>query len=385
MARFVLLAFFAALLTHAEVVSWRIETVDQTGQGRYSSLKIDKDGNAHLAYVTETGDDHLLKYAVWDHTVKRWFAMTIDRGASFSSLTLDSKGNPHISYADYGTGVGAKLRYAHWDGKTWQKQAIPLNSEVIAYYTSIALDATDSPSISFYEYRGPRGTEISVRMRVVTWSGDRWQVRTVDGQNQSGKFNYLLTDAKNNLHLAYANVGAMTAGMRYSFWDGKMWSNEIVEDASMLPQSYLGQSAAMAVDGDGNPHLTYVNASPPSVRYAVRQNGRWKVQLVDNVAAIGYPDRNSIAVDSEGHPYISYYDAGAGALKLARRLGSRWQIEIIDNNGAGFTSSLQLTNNAIWISYSDDANGSVKVARSDLLTTSRSERSSTTNGQQDSH
>ena len=37
--------------------------------------------------------------------------------------------------------------------------------------TGIALDANDYPTISFYEYRGSRGTELGVRMRVVTWNG----------------------------------------------------------------------------------------------------------------------------------------------------------------------------------------------------------------------
>ena len=167
---------------------WQVEIVDHSGVSKFSSLKIDKYGNAHVAYVTEDGS-YSLKYAFWDHATKRWFIMTVSQNASYCSLALDSKQHPHISWADFGVVNGSKLRYAYWDGQSWNTQAIPLNAETIGYYTSLVLDADDHPSISFYEYNGPAGTEFRVRMRNVTWNGQYWAARTVDGDNQSGKFN----------------------------------------------------------------------------------------------------------------------------------------------------------------------------------------------------
>src|SRR5580704_17328425 len=82
-----------------KAADWQVELVDQSGPGKFSSLKIDRDGNAHLAYVVDDGKDSL-KYAFWDHTLNRWFIMVVAQGASFSSLALDSKQRPHISYAD---------------------------------------------------------------------------------------------------------------------------------------------------------------------------------------------------------------------------------------------------------------------------------------------
>jgi len=350
----------------AGAASWQVEVVDGTGPGKYSSLKIDKDGNAHVAYVIEDGNQFPLKYGFWDHALKRWFIMKVAAGASFCSLALDSKQRPHISYADFGTGSGSKLHYAYWDGNTWKQQAIPLNSDVIGYYTSLVLDTQDQPRISFYEYRGPVGTEVKIRMREVLWNGKFWQVRTVDEQEGSGKFNAMAIDMHGHIHLAYANVSAMAAGMRYAFWDGAAWKAEVIDGQEQNNGESVGYSANIAVDNNGDPHVTYMNESKPMVKYAVRKEGKWQIQVVDRISAAGYPDRNSIALDENGMPYIGYYDAGRGELVVAHREGGRWVGEIVDSNASGFTSSLQIDRGSIWISYTDETSRAIKVARREI-------------------
>lgn len=342
--------------------AWQIEMVDQSGTGRYTSLKIDKQGNAHLVYVVDDGKD-TLKYAFWDHVLRRWFTEKVAEGASFSSLALDSQQHPHISWADYGTVHGCKLHHAYWDGTSWKVQAIPLAAETVAYYTSIALDANDNPSISYYEYDGPRGTEFRVRMRVVTWTGHNWQVTTADGSNQSGKFNSLAIDTRGMLHLAYANVNAGTAGLRYGVWDGDSWRTEEADGRFGGNLDYVGHGVAMVLDSNGDPHVSYLNSTKPSVRYAVRKNGKWVVEVADRLIGVGYPDRNSIALDERGTPYLSHYDAGLGSLKVAHKEGDKWVSEIVDGNGSGFTSSIQVASGMVWVSYADEGAAGTKVAR----------------------
>jgi len=346
--------------------SWQIEHVDRSSApGRFSSLKIDSAGNVHVAYVIDD-DGHALKYAFWDQFARRWFTMTVAGGASYCDLALDSKQRPHISYADFGTVSGARLRHVFWDGAAWQNTAIPLNSDVIGYYTSIVLDSNDYPSISFYEYRGPKGTDISVRMRTVTFNGKYWEARTVDGDNQSGKFNAMAMDRLGRRHLAYANVNTLTAGVRYAFWDGALSPIEIVEDRQQTGNELVGFSVGMAVDKDGDPHLTYVNYSHPAAKYAVRKAGRWRVETIEPMRQTAYPDRNSIAIDPDGNPYVGYFDPGRGVLRLAHRDRQKWLVETVDDNGSGFASSMQIDRGVIWMSYGDEANGGLKVARREL-------------------
>src|SRR4051794_4784045 len=111
-----LLAFLAATGQWAAGAEWRIDTVDDSGAGRFASMKIDSKGNVHVAYIPEQSE-HPLKYAYWDHILDRWFTMPVAKYASFCTLAVDSKQRPHISFVDQGSGKGAKLRYARWEGE----------------------------------------------------------------------------------------------------------------------------------------------------------------------------------------------------------------------------------------------------------------------------
>ena len=357
-----------AAAVQAATVEWHIETVDQSGPGQFSSLRIDKSGNMHLAYVVDDGEHYPLKYAFWDHALKRWFFMPVAQGAAFASMVLDSHQRPRISWADFGTMSGSKLHYAYWDGKDWKNESIPINADIVSYYTSIALDQNDNPSISYYEYRGPKDSDIRIRMRVVSWTDNHWAVRTVDPQPGSGKFNGMVADPQGNLYLAYANVMSETAGMRFAVWDGKTWTNEVFDGQVQNHGDYVGYSACIALDAQKNPHIAYMNYSNPGLKYAVKKNGRWYVENVTGVESVLYPDRNSITIDAQGRPYISFYDSARGMLELAHKDGDHWTIEVVDGNNAGATSSVQIVGDEIWISYTDNGASGVKVAHRKLET-----------------
>jgi hypothetical protein len=355
-----LLGITIALTCALEVkANWEITTIDSAGVGRFSSMKIDRDGNAHVAYAVEDSAKSL-KYAFWDHTLKRWFFMPIASGAQFCSLTLDSQQRPHISYVDYGTGVGARVHYTHWNGKKWLSQAIAAQDMgAKGYYTSIALDGNGYPLISFYDYAAAGGAFI-LRLRVYCWNGKYWEVRTVDPEYGSGKFNFIATDSTGTPHLAYGNVSAMHSSLRYARWNGESWKTEILDGVSEAVPAY---SVAMVLDRNNNPHITYTNINTRIVRYAYKRGGKWQFESVDQLAKDAYPDRNGIALDDNGNPYISYYDAARGLLKLARKERDRWVTEVIDRDYTGFTSSIQIDRGAIWITYADEAGNGLKVAR----------------------
>jgi hypothetical protein len=345
--------------------TWQIETVDRGGVGRYSSLKVDKYGNAHVAYVIDDNNRFPLKYAFWDRALNRWFVMTVDEGVGICSLSLDSNQRPHISYADFGSGSGTRLRYAHWDGTVWRREKLPLNSESVSYYNSISLDPKNNPSISFYEFRGPRGTDLKIRLRNVVRKGQQWELRTVDGTEGSGKFNSQAADAMGNIHIAYANVSAVTAGLRYARWDGSTWKTEIVEGLQ-TGGNPVGFSSYIALDNSGDPHIAYSDVSSGLIKYAVRKAGRWTIEVVDRVSALGYPDRNSLAFDEAGQPYIGYYDGARGLLKVAHREGQKWVSEIVDADNSGFTSSMQIDRGFLFITYTSESSAALKAARRQL-------------------
>jgi hypothetical protein len=291
--------------------------------------------------------------------------MTVDENVGTVSMSLDSKQHPHIAYTDF---AGGRLRYAHWDGAKWHTEVLPVNSQNVNYFQSIVLTPDDRPNISFYEYQGPKDTDIRIRLRTVMWNGQFWELRTVDSDPGSGKFNAMTVDPQGHLQIAYANVSASTGGIRYAFWDGQTWNLEILEGEKENHGHGVGWSCNIAVDKQSIPHLTYVDEVEKLVKYAVRKNGKWQIQVIAKIYGVAYPDRNSIVLDDEGRPYIGFYDSGKGTLQVAHMEGQKWVLEQVDGNGSGYTSSLQIDKGMIWISYADVANGGLKVARRTLET-----------------
>ena len=347
-----LVLLLAIPVSSSKGADWQLELIDQAAKGFFASLKIDKNGNGHVAYISDDGYN-TVKYGFWDRTLKRWFVMPIGQHGNFSSLALDSKQHPHVSWDD------GKLWYAHWDGDSWKKQTVPINARDIGFYTSIGLDPKDNPALSFYEYEGPPGSELMIRLRAVIWNGNFWELHTADATPGSGKFNALAIDSNGRPNIAYGNVKYESMSLRYASWDGHAWNDEILEGATV---PYAAQSVNLAMDQKGNPHITYSNDVFHQVKYATRRNGKWEFEVVDSILRQGFPDRNGIALDSEGNPYISYFDAGGGLLKVAHRTSRGWVSEVVDQNYAGFTSSIQVTDDAIFVVYTADAENALKFA-----------------------
>jgi hypothetical protein len=132
----------------------------------------------------------------------------------------------------------------------------------------------------------------------------------------------------------------------------------------------VGHNACIAVDKQSDPHMTYADLVSKQIKYADRKDGRWQIQAVDTLAAVGYPDRNSIALDDEGRPYLGYFDAGRRLLKVAHREGAQWIVEEVDRNGCGFNSSMQIHDGWLWISYADEQTQALKVAHTQLQVSS---------------
>jgi hypothetical protein len=352
----ILLLLAVSCATGANAADWDVSVVDPLA-GMFSSMQFDVYGNAHVSYLYPI--EHQLRYAFWDHILNKWFTTNLDRSGGFSSLALDSHQHPHISYHDYAGG----LMYAHWNGVSWQKQAIPIAAKDISFYTSIALDQDDHPSISFYEVETGEGDRL-LRLRSVRWNGDFWALTTVDETKGSGKFNSIAVDSKGRPHIAYGNVQYENASMRYAHWNGASWEDEILEGEGKPGSS--SWSVAMVLGKDDNPHITYTDIPHLLVKYATKKDGKWKIEAVGSLAREGYPDRNGIALDDRGNVYISYFDAGTGSLKVAHRQDQKWVAEIVDHGSLGFQSSLRIDHGVIWVTYSNVIGNVLKVAHRPL-------------------
>lgn len=343
----------ALVLLQAE--AWQVNTVKGSIGGKFSSLRIDKLGNAHVSYCYD--QQGLLEYSFWDRKLNQWFTTNVGRCSGFTSLALDSKQRPHIS----SPGGDGTIMHTYWDGTAWQKQVVDVRGIVVNYYTSIVLDANDYPSISYYEEQG-RGDN-RLRLRVVRWNGKVWELRTVDSDLGSGKFNSLAIDSEGRLRVAYGNVEYQNVSLRYAEWDGHAWRVEVVDSAEPKRSMW---SVSMVLDGKSVPHIVYTDVQLRVIKYATKVDGKWRLETVDSVAGVAYPDRNGIALDCMGIPYLSYFDSGSGVLKVAHKQGNKWLVEVVDENFAGFTSSLRLSQDGVFVTYANETGQQLKFARKSL-------------------
>jgi len=280
-----------------------------------------------------------------------WVAITIDEAGAVgtdSSIAVDSLGQPHISYHDHSSGT---LKYARLTGGAWVLEVVDATEAHVGHYTSIALDASDAPHIAY-----ARDLNLYSWLKYATKSGSAWSVQTVDAQAKGvGWFASLALDSSGAPHMAHYKQWGQNA-VKYARWTGSQWANEQVDSGTSV-----GRWTSIAVDGTGNPHISYGTGG--EIRYAKRVGGSWTVQVVDT-SNCGQ-ERLSLELNALGNPRISY--AGNGCqLKLAEWTGSTWATQVVDAYACSTSLDLDAAGNP-HIAYSDCRSGiqDLKYARWD--------------------
>ena len=263
---------------------WRSYPITSVGDvGRYPSLALNAVDVPRISYYDATAGDLML--ASWSLSAGRWVTETVDTGGDtntisynvgqFTSMQVDSRDIPHISYFDVTRGA---LRYSTWDTTLgrWVNQVVEddtddVNPSVMGQYSSLALDSSGVPHISYYECGVVRESgcdkgDLKHAWRV--WNGSQyvWESETVDTGDDS--------------------QGLVDVGLYSSF---------VIEGSRM--------------------YVSYYDATNQDLKVAFHDGSGWKIYTVDSAGDVGR--YAAITLDPSGNPHISYYDATNGDLKLA--------------------------------------------------------------------
>jgi len=277
----------------------------------------------------------------------QWEFEVIDSGGwgGYVTQALDSQGNPHLAYCDSGT---HEVKYARWDGSSWQIEVVDSNGDV-GEYMSFALDADDNAHISYYKNLGDNDGNLMY----AHWDGTSWNIETVDSGQDTGTDTSIDTDSNGYPHISYADNN--NAILKYASWDGSAWQLEVVDDGD-----YVGFYSALTLDEDDHAHICYRDNAIGILRYAEWDGAAWQLEIVDNDAAERVGAFGSIALDDAGNTHISYYD-WPDKLRYASWNGSSWDIEHVGLGGR--STSLVLDENGIpHISHSEYATTSLKYS-----------------------
>ncbi|MFN0152684.1 MAG: FlgD immunoglobulin-like domain containing protein [bacterium] len=182
-----------------------------------------------------------------------------------------------------------------------------------------------------------------------------------NSSTNTGQFNSIALDSQGNPHVSYLEL--ISANLRYATKQGGAW---VVEVADGSPNS-VGWHSAIAVDATDEPHIAYQDQTTIDLKYATRASGAWTTETVDGgpaPASVG--EYVSIALDAQGDPHISYVDLYNGNLKYATKSGGAWTIETADATpwNVGYWNDIALDSNGNpHISHHDLAMGNLKYAR----------------------
>jgi len=132
----------------------------------------------------------------------------------------------------------------------------------------------------------------------------------------------------------------------------------------------VGTFTSLAVDGSGQVHVSYWDATNADLKYATCAAScttatSWQTVAVDQAGDVG--DYSSLAVDGDGRVHVSYLDFTNSDLKYATCAAScttatNWQTVPVDQSG-GYDTSLGVDGNGrLHVSYLDPTNADLKYA-----------------------
>jgi len=360
-----------------------ITSPDTTGNvGEYTSLALDADGYPVISYYdTANGDLKVLRCTNPDCSGTQT-PQTVDSGndvGRWTSLALDTNGSPVISYYD---ATNRALKVLHCTNPdcsgTQTPQTVDSTSNTVGRYTSLALDTNGYPVISYWDDAN-RALKV-LRCSNADCSGTQTP-QAVDTTGRIGGWTSLALDTSGYPVISYYDL---TRGS-LNFTDGDlkvMHCTNVDCSGTQTPQivdatGNAGTFTSLALDTNGRPVISYLASDVHHTQNTLKVlhctntdcSGTQTPQTVDaTVDPIGGVGAwTSLALDTSGNPVISYYDFTNDDLKVLHCTnpncsGTQTPQTVDSAANVGLYTSLALdTNGNPVISYYDITNGDLKV------------------------
>ncbi|MBS0197825.1 MAG: hypothetical protein JSR77_13805 [Planctomycetes bacterium] len=278
---------------------WHWMTVDQ-GAGSHSTMRRGTDGLYQIAYDNWSG----IGFAIG--SAAGWTVSTVDTDPAVvpthMSMALDSQQRPHIAYMNDANGGDYAIRYTHWNGSQWVRDAAELViphiwTPTIGFSnTWLQLDNADVPHIAFAQ---PSDTiNAWGPIRYATLRNGVW---TFENLGVNGEDPSLAIGTDNTPHMLFNS----DAGITYAHKTAAGWQFE-----TFVPMEN-GSGNALTLSDANQPFATFGLTANEDQYIARRDPSGWAVVRVDGDGDPG-PHKilgrygNGIDVDEHGVPHISY-------------------------------------------------------------------------------
>jgi len=294
----------------------------------------------------------------------------------FVSLALDSSGNPVVSYWNDGPpDTGRDLKVLRCDDAncagSGESVKSPDTAGDVGYYTSLALDASGNPVVSYYAAYPNLDLKV-VHCNDANCAGGDESITAPDSTGDVGYFTSLALDAVGNPVVSYYD--------NYPNYDLKVLhcndANCAGGDESITSPDTVGRvgyTTSLALDAVGNPVVSYWDETNADLKVLHCNDANCagddeSITSPDTVGRVGYS--SSLALDSAGDPVVSYYYENYADLKVlhcndVNCAGGDESMTSLDAGGEDvgqYTSlALDAAGNPV-VSYSDLTKRDLKVA-----------------------
>jgi hypothetical protein len=244
-------------------IGWQRETIPIPG-GIYSAMAVDKSGAVHVVSSTGGAISYSKKInGVWSSPE----AIIGPASLAGLSLAVDSSGNPHVLWADHRSTFNELVLAHRGTGPFfWNSGNFEIVSSDWAEWISLALDANDSPSVSYWG--GPCSSTTS-ELIYVPRQGGFWPPQAVDSFDFPSCFTNPPPYIYHNTSLAFSPGGfprvsygydhhfaggVEAGGIALASQDGFFWHKQALDND---PIGALN-STSLAVDAADISHVLFV-------------------------------------------------------------------------------------------------------------------------------
>ena len=165
------------------------------------------------------------------------------------------------------------------------------------------------------------------RLYYATNTSGSWVITVVDAASATGENTSLALDSNGKVHISYyEEVDMSNANLKYATNVSGKWIKTTL-DAVGTVHVVTYSSTAIAIDGNGKVHISYLDYDDGAINYVTNILGSWAITPID---IIGFASNCSIAIDSGNKVHISYYDLENTDLRYATNKDASWHNEGVD-------------------------------------------------------
>ncbi len=368
--------------TFYDGTKWNLTIVDNSpGVGEYAALALDSNNRPRISYYDAA--NRSLKFAYFDGF--SWTTQTVDTPALaavdlsperlhrmnpgkldfqpmanpegavglYTSIAIDNNNEVHITYydttyADPNDEPGA-LRYAHWNGVTWQFGEMIDARTPVGSYNSVAIAPnTQRPCVS---YLWEKYDDLAYACREADGS---WRRETIDAAGNQGAFTSLAFDSNSIAHVSYYDFG--NDNLKYAKNKSTGW-----EVTTLDTDGDTGLYTSIAIHSDNRVYISYIDDGADDLMLVNSANWSSPQRIADVASQGRY---TSVAVDKDGRVGIVYYLVENAQLIYKHWNGNGWDSTTLDVAGdVGISSSLDINiNGAPYVGYGNSSSQDLKYA-----------------------